>query len=146
MGDKVSNMEISKKEGHVTVTVNPRIYPLDVVYSAAYTFLDKAYVLIDGDPQKELKVELKPKGDCSLENLGREFNNELLNYAFFKKRADENKEVRTAIIQRALLTNDPSVVEEFLDEDADDEEYLEDPKGIAVPWEEKYQKSEDAPD
>ena len=46
------------------------------------------------------------------------------------------------IIQRALFTNDPSIIDEVNSEgkiDLDDEEF-EDPEGIAVPWEEKYGK------
>ena len=51
-------------------------------------------------------------------------------------------------MQRALLTNDPSLIKdnateddkEFdkLIEDLDEDDYLDDPEGIAIPWEEKY--------
>ena len=47
------------------------------------------------------------------------------------------------LLQRALITNDASILdndEEFdeLIEGLEDDEDLEDPEGIAVPWEEKY--------
>ena len=131
-----SNLEVYKKENKVLLSVNPKIYPLDVIYSASYAFLEKNYILLDGNPRTKVIVELKPKKKYDLEKLGREFNNELLKYADYKKRSEQTKKIREMIIQRALFTNDPLLVEPEeglgLDED------FEDPEGIAVPWEEKY--------
>lgn len=151
---KLSNLEIKKSEGKIIVKINPKIYPLDVVYSAAYVFLDKAYVLIDGDPKKEIIVELKPKDGKSIDKLGDEFNNELLNYANYKKFSEKNKDIRTMIVQRAIVTNDPEIITEKSDDDdldeetkkllkeleQEDDDFLDDPQGIAIPWEEKYGK------
>ncbi len=139
---KKSNLDI--KDDLVILSINPKVYPLDVIYSAAYVFLDGAYILLDGDPKKEIFVELKPKegGDKQeLEKLGREFYNELINYSDYKKRAQNTKKIREILLQRALITNDPSVLGgEFEDlmEESEDDDYLEDPEGIAIPWEEKY--------
>lgn len=142
--ESTSNLELNKKENRVLVSINPKIYPLDVIYSAAYVFLDKAYVLLDGNPKEKVTVELKPKEKHDLEKLGREFNNELLNYAQYKKQAKLNAPIRQILLQRALITNDPSLVEKEddldLDDLDDDLDYLEDPEGIAIPWEEKYGK------
>lgn len=135
------NLKINKKENKVLVSINPKIYSLDVVYSASYVFLDKNYVFLDGDPEKMITVELKPKERYNLEKLGGEFNNELLKYADYKKRSIETKQVREMIIQRALFTNDPSIIEEADPEkEIDADEEVEDPEGIAIPWEEKYGK------
>ncbi len=76
-----------------------------------------------------------------------------MNYAFYKKQVEKNADIRKAIIQRALVTaelsgepvaNDsasqnqkPPEIEEFEDSDAD---FIEDPEGIAIPWEEKFGK------
>lgn len=145
---KVSNLELSKKENQVLISVNPKIYPLDAIYSAAYVFLDKAYILLDGNPEEKITIELKPKEKHDLEKLGREFNNELLNYAQYKKQAELNAPLRQILLQRALLTNDPSLQDSAAKEDEDlglddlddDLDFLEDPEGIAIPWEEKYGK------
>ena len=137
--EKGGKIKINQKEGFVALFLNPKVYPLDVIYSAAYVFLDRAYILLCGDPKKRVVVDLKPKNNYDLKKLGREFNNELLNYAFYKKQSEKTKNIRESIIQRALLTNDPSLAEESLDTD-DDLDYLEDPEGIAIPWEEKYGK------
>lgn len=92
------------KDNAACLSVNPKVYPLDVVYAASYVFIDKAYVILDGDPHNEILVELRLKGEGDLEKLGYEFYNELLNYAMYKTRSAQNQNVREAIIKRALLT------------------------------------------
>jgi len=133
---RVRSLKVNKKEKIVLVSVNPKIYPLDVIYSASYAFLEKSYVFLDGN-SKLVKIELKPKTKYNLEKLGREFNNELLKYADYKKRSEKTKQIREMIIQRALFTNDPSLADQ-IDEELNEE--IEDPEGIAIPWEEKYGK------
>jgi hypothetical protein len=88
-------------------------------------------------------MQLKKEG--SLEELGNEFNNELLNYADYLTRARETKKLREMFLQRAIITNDPGMVEPEVDDDIDfekiddlDDDYLDDPEAIAIPWEEKY--------
>ena len=126
----------------VVLSINPKLYALETVYSAAYVFLDRAYILLDGDPEKEILVKLKPKQNEDLDKLGGEFLNELINYADYRERSKQTKEIREMLLQRALITNDPSVLDddkmddELLEELEDD--YLEDPEEIAIPWEEKY--------
>ena len=124
-----------KKNSSIILFVNPELYPLDVIYSAAYVFLDRAYILLDGDAKKEVLVQLKPKQECDLDKLGGEFSNELLNYAFYKTQSKKNEKIRNMIIERALLTNEQDSLIEG--------DYVEDPEGIAVPWEEKYGKRGD---
>lgn len=100
------NLEIDEKENMVLVSINPRIYPLPVIYSAAYAFINNCYVLIDGDPKEEILVELRPKTKNDLKTLGREFNTELVNYAHYAAQCARNAELREAILKRALLTQD----------------------------------------
>jgi len=133
----------------VSLLINPKIYPLEVVYSASYVFLDRAYILLDGDPDKEIVVELRYKNSINqdkkkLEQLGRDFLNELLNYAFYSKRVEKNSEIRKILLGKALL--EPIGEDEFLEksseDDSDNTEEIEDPEGIAIPWEEKYGASQ----
>ena len=135
-GIDMSNLNLNEKERKVSVSVDTNLYPLDVIYSAAYVFLDKAYILLSGDPKNKVIVELKPKAEYDLEILGGEFNNELLSYANYKEMSRANKDVRHTILQRALLTCDASY-----DAEEDDEQF-DDPEGIAIPWEEKYGKKQ----
>lgn len=135
-----NGIELDKDGNCTRVVVNPGLYPLDVIYSASYVFIDKAYIMLDGDPKKEIVVELRPKSKgADLEKLGRDFLNELLNYCMYKSQVEKNSELRKLILQRALLTND------ILEEEGESESYIDDPDGIAIPWEEKYGKEKKNP-
>jgi len=102
----INNMEINKKEKIVKVSINPKIYPLPTIYSALYSFLDKAYVHIDGDPKEEIIVTLIPKNsEIDLEILGRELNNELINCAAFAIRMKNIKEIRNTIFKNIIEGN-----------------------------------------
>ena len=145
---KETNNRAGKGDGRVTIPINPKIYPLDVIYSAAYVFLDDFYIIIDGDPEKGVIVKIFPKDGSKTRDIEKRFNNELVNYAFYKKQVEKNSDIRKAIIQRALITTELSgesvapnkepEIEEFEDSDAD---FIEDPEGIAIPWEEKFGKN-----
>ena len=124
----IDNLEVNTERNYVLVSVNPKVYPLEVVYSAAYTFIDRAYVILDGDVSSEILVELRPKSGQPLELLGREFNNELLNYAASAVQSLRNQEVRDAIVRRAFLTNSGSSDQQQADD------FVSDPEGIAQPW------------
>ena len=104
----VNNMEIDTKNNQVVISVNPKIYPLYIVYSAAYVFLDRAYVHIDGDPNDEIIVRLQPREKMDLESLARDFNNELINYAVYAIHSEMNKDIREAIIARAFRSHSRS--------------------------------------
>lgn len=140
------NLEINKKEGCVLVSVNPKIYPVDVVLSSAYIFTDKCYVLVDGDPDEEVIVELRPKDKKeNIEKIGRNFNNELINYANYAVQAIKNERLREAILNRVLLTNSVEETEEAFEDDYFEKEAeplnFEDHEELAVPWDEKYGES-----
>ena len=130
----IGNLEIHNKDKFVVVSVNPKIYPLDVIYSAAYVLLDKAYIILTGSGDEEVLVELRyQNAEASLELLGRKFNNELINYAVYKAQSEQSRGIKEEIVRKALQTNS----EENCD-DCSDEDYLDDPLGIAIPWEEKH--------
>ena len=148
------SFELKEKDAAVVIKINSKIYPLHTVYSASYVFLDRCYIMLDGDPEKEILVELRLKKDSNLELgvLAREFFNELLNYAFYEEQSRKNAPLRNTLLRAALLSNigvqefeseEEKCNEDLEDadwseiEDLEDEEF-EDPEGIAVPWEEKY--------
>ena len=99
------NLEIHEDKNNVIVTVNPKIYPLNTIFSAAYVLVDKAWVIIDGDPIQEIVVQLKRKDPkIDLEELGRSFNNELINYSVYNAQVEKNAVLRGMIIQKAFET------------------------------------------
>jgi len=133
-----NNIKTQKAKNQLTILLNPKLYPLEAIYSACYVFIDRAYLFLDGDPKKEVKVFIKGKGNLTpkkLEALAGEFENELLNCALRAAIAKNTKKVRETIVERALFSALPH------EEASQDEEQIEDdPLGIAVPWEEKYGK------
>ena len=135
----VDNMTIDRSKGTVTVNVNSRIHSLDSVIAASYIFIDKAYVILDGEPGEEIVVRLNAKDKkADLLKLGRSFNNELINYSFYAVQTARTLPVRAAMIQRAFLTQNEKGAEEKKSVKA--KGYREDPYGIAIPWEKKYGK------
>ncbi len=77
----MKEIEISEKDGIQIVHVNPELYSLDVIYSASYVFLDRAFMILDGDPKKEILVKIKSKNKDKNKEIGMEFFNELMNYS-----------------------------------------------------------------
>lgn len=134
----LGNMEINEKEGYVLFSINPKIYPLELVYSASYIMIDKAYLILDGDPKKKILVEIRAKDkNHDLKQLAMEFNDELLNYAVYKTISEKNKTIRETILQRVLLTNDPNY---FMAQQQPKDEPTEDPEGIMKTWEESQKE------
>ena len=113
------------------------IYPLTAVMTTAYTFLDKVYVKLDSGPKGIISVELVHKDDqgkLDKAALRGEFTNELLNCTVREKIAAENAKIREYIVGQALYSS----VQDMNTEGSDT--VVDDPLGIAVPWEEKYGK------
>lgn len=131
-----------RAKGSAVINVNTKIYPLDVVLSAGYVFLDRCYVMLDGDPEGTITVELRPKDRTDAAQIAREFQNELVNYANYAVQAIKNEWMREAIVRRVLMTNE--IVENAQEEPCaaqppeEEQPWFDDPEGIAIPWEEKY--------
>ncbi len=126
-----------KKQNKIILRLNPRLYSLETIYGACYVFIDRAYIFLDGDPQKEIKISIKAKRKIPLQMLKAlvgEFQNELLNYTLREKISKNNRKIREYIIGKALFS-----ASDFLSEEKT-YDYQKDPLGIAVPWEEKYGK------
>lgn len=135
------NIHLPKNIQHyknsILISINPKIYPLEVIHAASYMMIDKAYVILDGDPVEEIFVELIPKNKKDMKDIELGFANELLSYAVYYQQSKMNKEVRDAIIRRVFSTNSqssepheelPAVAESICQDE------IEDPLGIAKPW------------
>jgi His-Xaa-Ser system protein HxsD len=107
--NKLENIEIDEVGGYAFFYINPRIYSIDVVYAAAYAMIDRAFVILDGDPKNKIKIEIRKKvRHHDLNELVISFNEELLNYATYKVQSEKNKGIREMLLQRVLLTNNPN--------------------------------------
>ncbi len=88
-----------------TIRLNKNIYSLEVIFSAAYVFLEKAYIKLD-EENENIVVNISQKQGQDMQNIEKEFLNELINYSDYKKRAERSRNIREIIIQRAILTNE----------------------------------------
>lgn len=141
-------MKIDQKENKVTIPVDPKVYGLDAVYGASYVFTDRAYIFLE-DKNDKTVVNIKGKEKMTpkkLEAMGGEFMNELLNSGLRHQISKNNKKLREYIAGIVLFsaskTNSasssagPEIKEEK-------EGWMDDPLGIAIPWEEKFMGDKD---
>ena len=141
---------LTARGGKLVLGLDKGLYPLDVIYGAAYIFIDRAYVLLGRDSDRTI-VELAAKDpdtdSATLRALAGEFGNELLSQALRRRITRENKNILETIVSQALAGATgamvPSAFED--DEEDDDLDFLDDPLGIAVPWEERFKKRGSAP-
>lgn len=148
-----------------TVLVHKTLYPADVLFGTAFSFLDRAYLHLDIEDKDRFRVDIeaRPGSRFSLDELVGEFKNELVNQALRHKLAKQTEKVRTMIVGRAIaeaipmegspsqaqaaptLPDLPPEIAKLLAEEEDSLDFLDDPLGIAVPWEEKYGKKDGEP-
>jgi His-Xaa-Ser system protein HxsD len=131
----------------VTVTVDDSIYPLDAVYGASYTFLDRCYVLLDRAAPTRTRITLTPKNggtsEAELRGYAGELQNELLSCAWRSQIVRENRAVIEAVTLQAVTgAMGPPSLDDLKDFDFSEEPF-EDPLGIGLSWEEKYKKKKD---
>jgi len=129
---------IEIKNNTIKFLVNLQDYPLEAIYGATCTFLDKAYLFLNSRSSKKIEVSLRGKKKLTkkqLDNLKGEFLNELLNYTVRINLSKHNKKIREYIISQALFS-----ASEGEENKENEVKYEDDPLDIAIPWEEKYKK------
>jgi len=135
---------LDPKGNRIEVAVDEKVFPRQVSVAAAYRFLDRCYIRLERGPKGRLKVTLKGKAKTNragLSALADEFENELLHQLMREQVAAQTAGLREVLVGRALLSAEPAEPAAEDDDQAGDEadlDYLDDPLGIAVPWEEKY--------
>jgi His-Xaa-Ser system protein HxsD len=101
-----------KDTPYAKVVLKPSIYSMESIYAATYVFLDKAYILLDQDKNKNIEVYLFSKNNQDLKNLRMEFYNELINYSHYFSRVEKNSAMIKTIMQRVLFSVNPKFAEE----------------------------------
>ncbi len=149
MKDKI---KVKEQDNFVLVSVDSAIYSLDSIYDAAYNFLDKAYIHLAGDPDGIVEVRLKAKEKMdkkNLKKLGNEFFNELINTGIRSRIAKDNKKIREYIVSTALIGASKDLQDQIRKEREgvnlnplmdEDDDWEDDPLGIASSWEDKYEE------
>ncbi len=131
----------------LTLSLDGDLYPRDVLFAAAYVFLDRAYVLLDRDGTRFV-VHLRGKrelDETTLRAMAGEFENELLAQALRQQVAKANQRIIEDITALAIsgatgsgASDDVEAApDELIDLHDPDDGFLDDPLGIARPWEPK---------
>jgi len=108
-------------DGWIKLSVDSKVYPLGTIYSAGYVFLDRAYIYLDREKDDKIAVWLLPKNKKeSQNNLKGDFLNELLNYAHYFNSLKANAEAMKMLMQRALFSAAPSLVQESEEKEIED--------------------------
>ncbi len=132
------------RDSSVELHVDEQVYPLEAVYGASFTFLDRCFVFIDRPEPHRLRVVLSTKklGATAetLRGLVGEFANELLACTWREKIGERNRATIEAVTMQAIGgAMGPPSLDDLEDFDFTEEPF-EDPLGIAMSWEEKYGK------
>lgn len=138
---EITQLSLNTETGIAEMALEKSLYPLDVVYGAAYVLIDRAYILLDKDTTGRVVVRIECKDECTpkaLKALTGEFCNELLTQALRRKLTMQNKAELEAIVTQAISGASGALLPGLMDDD--DLDFLDDPLGIAVPWEEKFSK------
>ena len=141
-----------------SVIVKAALYPLEAVYKSCYSFFDRAFIRLEGDPAGDITILLKSKtafAAAEWTHLVGEFENELIHQALRAKVAFSNQAIREHIVARALASaegelqragparNEAPKMDEALEKEiekllAEVENQAEgDPLGIVAPWDGK---------
>ena len=115
--NKFTHFEVNVGLNIISVYINPKIFPISVIMQTAYNFIDKAMIIVDGDPQKYISVTLKFNDRLDkklLELIGKEFNNELVSKYIEDNLSRRYAESRNAFINVALT---PALIEQDNDKE-----------------------------
>jgi len=133
----------------LSLSLDMDLYPRDVLYAAAYVFIDRAYVLLDQIVPRFI-VHFRGKdtlNEAALRALAGEFENELLAQALRHRVVNANQRIIEAITSLAIAgAAGPSELDPISEgaerdsalidmRDPGDDGFLNDPLGVAVPWE-----------
>ena len=137
----------------LTLSLDVGLYPRDVLYAAAYVFLDRAYVLLDRRESRFI-VHLRgkqPLEEAALRAMAGEFENELLAQALRHRVVDANQRIIEDVVAVAIAGAAGDAEETggaaldgapLIDPRDPEDGFVDDPRGIARPWEPEKKDAE----
>ena len=137
----------------LTLSLDVGLYPRDVLYAAAYVFLDRAYVLLDRQDSRFIVHfrSKRPLDEATFRAIAGEFENELLAQALRHQVVDANQRIIEDVVSIAIagasagVEPDPGPASEhppLMTPEDEKDAFLTDPQGIARPWEPEKQGTE----
>ena len=112
-----------------TLEFDTGVYRAQAVKKAAYKLADRLHFHIDtcgdeGAEPRRLRITLSLRHDGDLDFLAGEFGNEVLDQELREVVAEETRPLRDILMAQAFSAAS------LLDEEGDEGDYLQDPKGI----------------
>lgn len=125
----------------LTLALDTELYPRDVLYAAAYVFIDRAYVLLDRQDSRYV-VRLRgkrPLDEETMRAMAGEFENELLAQALRARVAKANQKLIedvTALAIGGATARGGGAADGLVDLDnPGDDGFVADQRGLGQPWE-----------
>jgi His-Xaa-Ser system protein HxsD len=147
------HLTTTPQDGAVRMELDESLYPRDALYGAAYAFIDRCYVHLDRAAAGRVEVELRLKSPSSdaglLEAMAAELQGELLGQAWRHQIIEQSRSLIESVTTRALGGAGASASDAGAGGSLDDllaggDATFDDPLGIAMSWEQKYAKKDDA--
>jgi len=131
----------------LTLSLDSDLYPREVLYAAAYVFLDRAYILLDRNGERFV-VHFRgkqPLEEPTMRAMAGEFENELLAQALRLRVVKANQRIIESVTTLAIAGAAGGMHEgdtemdplDGFNEHEDSMDFLDDPLEIAKPWEPK---------
>ena len=149
--DTLDFVRISEADSSAQLIADTQLFPLDVVRRAAFGMVEHNYLFLEWVDDTHLAVTIRPKQiPTSAELLQRtvgELGNELLNQSLRDQLMADTRQLRELLVGRALYAASGEAHQDtgFDLGFPEDDDFLDDPLGIVVPWEEKY-GADDSPE
>jgi len=134
------------KKGIIRMNLNSQCYPLESIFATCIGRLEDFYFYLDKSKKGSTIVEIRSKsknlGEKKLKKIAGEFLNDLAENVLRFKISQRNKKIREYIVKEALFFSKPyQEMDKVKPAQDSDLVYKEDPLGIAIPWEEREEKS-----
>ena len=139
---------VSEKGSSLTLMVKSAECTVSILRRTAFCFVRDCYVFMRRPDADHFEINLtprqKPADKAVVSELHQRFEAELKDQLLRERLLKETAVVRQLVVGQALFApeaeSDPFAADfDFLD---DDDDFLDDPLGIAVPWEEKFTPGE----
>ena len=142
---------VSESGSSLILLVNSAECPVTILRRTTFSFVRDCYVFLRRPTEEHFEVTLTPREHpvdrAILTQLEEKFDAEMKDQILRDRLLKETGSVRQLVVGQALFAphtrSDPFADDlDFLD---DGDDFLDDPLGIAVPWEEKFADGEEQP-
>ena len=90
------------KENRIFLRINTSVYSFEVIISTLYPYLEDNYIILDGDRNSTVNVEIKPKRKIDLDEFANEIFNRLFLYNIHEMSQNKNRDIIDNIMKNTL--------------------------------------------